>query len=75
MKTPIDNLNKVKIWKFIEFFNQQNGHTPTLQEIADYMNFKYRQQVSYYTDKLKADGRIKIIPRKKRSIEIIKYNI
>lgn len=65
--------NKAKIWEFINKYFKENKNTPTYQEIAIYMNFKYRQQVQYYVDRLKYEGKLTTIPRKKRSISIIKY--
>lgn len=72
MRKTDENLhNKIKIWEFIKNCYETTLQTPTYEEIATFMGFVHRQQVSYYVLKLKKEGKIATTPRVKRGIKIL----
>jgi|TARA_R100000655_G_scaffold94670_1_gene136180 SOS-response transcriptional repressor LexA len=63
--------NESKVLKFIKKFIEENDYSPSYGEIADHMQWKSRSQSKAVIDSLVQYNRVKLIPAKKRSLELV----
>lgn len=57
--------------EFIQGYIAEHAYAPTTQEIADGINIKSRGVVYRYLKALATSGRIKLLPNRRRNIELI----
>lgn len=65
---------QVKTLSFIKKFAQENGYSPTIAEIAKGLGIKSRSSVHRHIQAIELRGKIKIIPNKRRNIQICDTN-
>jgi|TARA_B100001250_G_C19805380_1_gene793043 SOS-response transcriptional repressor LexA len=63
--------NEAKVLKFIKKFIEENDYSPSFAEIAKYMEWKSRSSSKQMVDALVYLKKIKIDPKKKRSLELV----
>ena len=60
-----------KMMEIIKDYINENGYPPSMREIKKSMNFKSISTVSYYLDKLQAEGLIKKGSNRNRALEVV----
>ncbi|HHY89867.1 MAG TPA: transcriptional repressor LexA [Chloroflexi bacterium] len=61
-----------KIMQFLEKFQEENGYSPSIREIGDYIGVKSTSLVDYYLNQLEDRGHISRDMRVSRSIRVLK---
>lgn len=59
------------VLEFIVRYCQENGHSPSYQEIADAVGFSSKSGVKRMIDNLVERGRLEAMPRRSRSLVVI----
>ena len=62
---------KENVYSAIKAFIEDNGYSPTIQEIGKMVGYKTHKSVNNYLAELMRDGRIKINLDKVRGIELV----
>lgn len=60
-----------KALKFIRSFSLEHGYSPTYSEIAHGVGAKHKSRVHYIVKQLEERGAVRVLPNRKRAIEIV----
>jgi len=66
---------QAKFLKFLADFIDQNGYTPSYEEMKQVLNYKSKSRIHAFVHSLKNRGYIRLLPYRKRSIMITKKGI
>ena len=61
---------QAKFLKFLANFIDQNGYTPSYEEMKQILNYKSKSRIHAFVHSLKKRGYLRLIPYMKRSIMI-----
>jgi len=61
---------QVKFLRFLANFIDQNGYTPSYEEMKQVLNYKSKSRIHAFVHSLKTRGYVRLIPFMKRSIMI-----
>ena len=61
---------QAKFLKFLANFIDQNGYTPSYEEMKQILNYKSKSRIHAFVHSLKSRGYLRLIPYMKRSIMI-----
>jgi len=61
---------QAKFLKFLANFIDQNGYTPSYEEMKQVLNYKSKSRIHAFVHRLKNRGYLRLIPYMKRSIMI-----
>lgn len=67
-------LSQKKVYEFIKEYVQNNGHSPTMAEIAKGIGIQSRGVVHRYVSALADEGLIEILPGRRRNIQLVSQN-
>lgn len=71
MANPIIKLSDKALFDSIKQFNESNGFSPTIRELAG-MNGVAVETVHKHLNQLVRDGYIKILPPQRRTLKVLK---
>ena len=66
---------QAKFLKFLADFIEQNGYSPSYEEMKQVLNYKSKSRIHAFVHSLKSRGYVRLIPYLKRSIIITKKGI
>ena len=66
---------QAKFLKFLADFIEQNGYSPSYEEMKQVLNYKSKTRIHAFVHSLKSRGYVRLIPYLKRSIIITKKGI
>ena len=66
---------QAKFLKFLANFIDQNGYTPSYEEMKQVLNYKSKSRIHAFVHSLKKRGYVRLIPYMKRSIIITSKGI
>ena len=66
---------QAKFLKFLADFIEQNGYSPSYEEMKQILNYKSKSRIHAFVHSLKSRGYVRLIPYLKRSIIITKKGI
>ena len=66
---------QAKFLKFLANFIEQNGYSPSYEEMKQVLNYKSKSRIHAFVHSLKSRGYVRLIPYLKRSIIITKKGI
>ena len=66
---------QAKFLKFLADFIEQNGYSPSYEEMKQVLNYKSKSRIHAFVHSLKSRGYVRLIPYLKRSIIITKIGI
>ncbi len=66
---------QAKFLRFLANFIDQNGYTPSYEEMKQVLNYKSKSRIHAFVHSLKKRGYVRLIPYMKRSIIITSKGI
>ena len=66
---------QAKFLRFLANFIDQNGYTPSYEEMKQVLNYKSKSRIHAFVHSLKKRGYVRLLPYMKRSIMITKKGI
>ncbi len=66
---------QAKFLRFLANFIDQNGYTPSYEEMKQILNYKSKSRIHAFVHSLKKRGYVRLLPYMKRSIMITKKGL